>query len=348
MTPFNGNRRTDITVDDKFKDDRYVALSAWVRQFAGLEDAVPVPASADASFRRYFRAQGDASWIVMDAPPPQEDCRPFIKIAAYLLEMGLNAPEVIEADLERGFLLMSDLGPVQYLERIEQGGPDVPGLYNDALDALAVMQAKGAAVQGKLPGYDAAMLQFEMSLFIDWLCGTHLGLKISAAETKQWQSVCDAIIENAAEQPPVLVHRDYHSRNLMVTHKNNPGIIDFQDAVEGPLTYDLVSLLKDCYVKWPAATIGQRAMRFYQISELAAKRSPEQFVRDFDLMGVLRHLKASGIFCRLLHRDGKPGYLKDVPRTLSYIVDVAPQYDDIRFLGKFIEQRVLPALGECN
>jgi len=348
MMPFNGIRRTDITADDKFKDDRYAALTAWVRQFAGLEDANPVPASVDASFRRYFRVQGDTSFIVMDAPPPQENCRPFVQIAGYLLDMGLNAPKVIEADVDRGFLLMSDLGPVQYLERIEQGSPDVPKLYTDALHALSILQEKGAAVQSELPPYDADMLRFELSLFIDWLCIAHLGLKISAEEERQWQSACDALVTSAVNQSQVFVHRDYHSRNLMVTKKECPGIIDFQDAVEGPLTYDLVSLLKDCYVKWPDEKVRQGAMVFYQLSELAQQRTPDAFTRDFDLMGMQRHLKASGIFSRLLHRDGKPGFMKDVPRTLSYIVDAAPLYDDVKFVGEFVEERVLPALGEIN
>ena len=302
----------------------------------------------DASFRRYFRVQGEASFIVMDAPPPQEDCRPFVQIAGYLLDMGLNAPRVIEADLERGFLLMSDLGSVQYLERIEQGSAEVPKLYTDALEALSILQEKGVAVQSELPPYNAEMLRYELSLFIDWLCSAHLGLQISAEEERQWQSACDVIVASAVNQSQVFVHRDYHSRNLMVTEENNPGIIDFQDAVEGPLTYDLVSLLKDCYVEWPAEKALQGAMYFYQLSELAKQRTPEEFIRDFDLMGMQRHLKASGIFSRLLHRDGKPGYLKDVPRTLGYIVDVAPQYDDVKFLGEFVEQRVLPAFGEIS
>jgi aminoglycoside/choline kinase family phosphotransferase len=333
-------------MDDKFKDDRYQALSAWVRSFAGFAAAIPEPASSDASFRRYFRVQGNTSGIVMDAPPPQEDCRPFVKIAALLRDMGLNAPMVIEADLERGFLLLADLGTVQYLQRIESGSADVPKLYSDALEALSILQVKGAAVQGELPDYDDTMLHFEMSLFKDWLCETHLGLEFSDDDENRWKVSCDAIVESAVSQPRVFVHRDYHSRNLMVTEKNNPGIIDFQDAVVGPLTYDLVSLLKDCYVKWPVDKILQGVAHFYQMSELASRRSLEQFTRDFDLMGVHRHLKASGIFSRLLHRDGKPGYLQDVPRTLSYIVDVAPQYDELGFLGDLIEKRVLPALGK--
>lgn len=346
MTPFNGIRRTDITVEHKFRDDRYAALSAWVRQFAGFATSTPEPASEDASFRRYFRVQGNTSCIVMDAPPPQEDCRPFVQVAAFLRDMGLNVPLVIEADFERGFLLLSDLGNVQYLQRIKSGTPDVAKLYADALDALSILQVKGAAVQSELPAYDQNKLHEEMSLFKDWLCETHLGLEFSANDDERWQAACDAIVENVMSQSKVFVHRDYHSRNLMVTKANNPGIIDFQDAGEGPLAYDLVSLLKDCYVKWPADRIAEWVAHYHQMSELASQRSLQQFTTDFDLMGVQRHLKASGIFSRLLHRDGKPGYLKDVPRTLSYIVDIAPLYAELEFIGDLVQNRVLPALGE--
>jgi len=307
---------------------------------------MPVPASSDASFRRYFRVLGDVSCIIMDAPPPQEDCRPFVKIADYLEKMGLNSPRVLEADLERGYLLLSDLGSTQYLGEIEQKPERASPLYMDALDALLVMQDKGASIQRELPAYDDSLLRFEMSLFRDWLCERHLEIEFSDDEEQLWQCCCDALVDSALKQTRVFVHRDYHSRNLMVTDINNPGILDFQDAVEGPLTYDLVSLLKDCYVKWPAEQILQRAIYFYECSGVAAQRGQDEFISDFDLMGVIRHLKAAGIFARLLHRDGKTGYMKDVPRTLSYIVDIAPGYEALNFLGDFIAQRVLPALGE--
>jgi aminoglycoside/choline kinase family phosphotransferase len=282
----------------------------------------------------------------MDAPPPQEDCRTFVKIADYLEMMGLNSPRVLEADLERGYLLLSDLGSMQYLDEIEQSPERASPLYTDALDALLVMQDKGTGVQRELPAYDDSLLRFEMSLFHDWLCVRHLEIEFSNDEEQMWEDCCDALVDSALKQPRVFVHRDYHSRNLMVTGTNNPGILDFQDAVEGPLTYDLVSLLKDCYVKWPAEQILQRAIYFYENSKIAAPRGQEEFISDFDLMGVIRHLKAAGIFARLLHRDGKAGYLKDVPRTLGYIVDIAPAYEALSFLGDFITQRVLPALGE--
>jgi aminoglycoside/choline kinase family phosphotransferase len=304
------------------------------------------PASSDASFRRYFRVQGDVSCIVMDAPPQQEDCRPFVQIADYLEKMGLNGPRVLKADLERGFLLLSDLGSLPYLTAIERDSGRAAALYMDAIDALLVMQTKGIAVQGELPLYDDALLRFEISLFHDWLCERHLGISFSRVEEKQWQDCCDALVDNALNQPRVFVHRDYHSRNLMVTGFNNPGILDFQDAVEGPLTYDLVSLLKDCYIKWPVEQVLQWALYFRECSGIAAQRDRDQFLREFSLTGVHRHLKAAGIFARLLHRDNKPGYLKDVPRTLGYIVDIAPRYEALHFLGEFVKHRVLPALSE--
>jgi len=329
-------------------DERLDQLTAWIRQFDGFTDAQPSPASGDASFRRYFRVQGSGSYILMDAPPPQEDCRPFVEIAGYLTSIGLNSPRVIEADLDRGFLLLTDLGSVQYLEKLESNPSDAEDLYRDALDALFVLQSGGVDFQHNLPSYDAKLLKFELSLFHDWLCEKHLGITFAAADEQQWQQCCDALVASALEQKQVFVHRDYHSRNLMVTESKNPGVLDFQDAVEGPLTYDLVSLLKDCYIKWPAEKIRERVMYFYDRLPSDQKSDAAAFVSQFDLMGVQRHLKAAGIFARLLHRDGKSGYLKDVPRTLTYIVDIASQYEQLGFLGELLEGRVLPLLKEVK
>jgi aminoglycoside/choline kinase family phosphotransferase len=219
-------------------------------------------------------------------------------------------------------------------------------LYEDALHTLAVMQIRGAAYQGLLPPYDEELLRFELSLFHDWLCGTHLGIEFDAAEESAWQSHCDMLVNNALDQPQVFVHRDYHSRNLMVTPRNNPGVLDFQDAVEGPLTYDLVSLLKDCYVKWPADRVAQWVSRYYGLLDksMQATITERDFLRAFELMGVQRHLKAAGIFARLNHRDGKPGYILDIPRTLSYIVDLLPRHDELGFLVQLIKDRCLPQL----
>lgn len=309
----------------------------------------PQPASKDASFRRYFRLHAGAkSFIVMDAPPEQEDCLPFVRIAGYLEAMQLNAPKVIDANLDDGFLLLSDLGSRQYLEALLEDTSRAPQLYADALNALLVMQDRGTAYQSLLPAYDNELLRFELSLFRDWLCEKHLGMVWGEDEERAWQECCDLLVANALDQPQVFVHRDYHSRNLMLTDANNPGVLDFQDAVEGPLTYDLVSLLKDCYVQWPAGQVWQWALSFYDglAENVREQLDVQQFRRYFDFMGVQRHLKAAGIFARLNHRDGKSGYLRDIPRTLSYIAELAPRYPELAFLIGLVESQVLPAVGD--
>lgn len=282
----------------------------------------------------------------MDAPPEQEDCLPFVRIAGYLEAMQLNAPQVIEANLDDGFLLLSDLGSCQYLEALLEDASRAPNLYEDALQTLLAMQDRGSAYQSLLPAYDSDLLRFELSLFHDWLCEKHLGIAWNAEEEQSWQECCDLLVTNALDQPQVFVHRDYHSRNLMVTDTGNPGILDFQDAVEGPLTYDLVSLLKDCYVQWPAEQVWRWALSFYNglAESVRDHLDVEQFRRSFDLMGVQRHLKAAGIFARLNHRDGKSAYLYDIPRTLSYVVEQGPRYPELDFLVGLITSRVLPGM----
>ncbi len=324
-------------------DDRLDLLTAWVRRIDGFEDVTPVPASEDASFRRYFRVQADQSYIVMDAPPAQEDSKPFVEIAGFLEQMGINGPRVLEGDLDQGFLLITDLGTVPYLQEIEQKPEIADRLYRDAIDALLAIIGEGAEFQSRLPPYDEKLLRFELSLFHDWLCEKHLGLEFSDDDEQAWRTCCDMLVANALSQRKVFVHRDYHSRNLMVTDARNPGVIDFQDAVEGPYTYDLVSLLKDCYVKWPADVIRSRAEYFY--SRLPDAPDIHRFNLDFELMGVQRHLKAAGIFARLKHRDGKGGFMHDVPRTLSYIVELKSEYDELEPLIDLISERVLPGLG---
>ena len=282
----------------------------------------------------------------MDAPPEQEDCLPFLRVAGYLEAMQLNAPRIIEANLDEGFLLLSDLGSRQYLDALLDDTATAPELYADAIQALLAMQRRGAAYQSQLPPYDDTLLRFELSLFHDWLCGTHLDIEFSDEAEQAWQDCCDLLLANALDQPQVFVHRDYHSRNLMLTAVGNPGILDFQDAVEGPLTYDLVSLLKDCYVQWPAEQVWQWALEFYNGLDAAVleRIDEEQFRRYFELMGAQRHLKAAGIFARLCHRDGKSAYLADVPRTLSYIVELGPRYPELEFVIELIESRVLPGM----
>ncbi len=280
----------------------------------------------------------------MDAPPESEDCLPFVTVAEYLQAMQLTAPRIIEADIENGFLLLSDLGSEQYLERLQRRPALAESMYHDATDALLRMQKKGVEYQDSLPPYDEKLLAFELSLFRDWLCGTHLEFMFSAADEAQWQSCCELLVANATEQPQVFVHRDFHSRNLMVLKQDNPGILDFQDAVEGPFTYDLVSLLKDCYVSWPADKVREWALNFYaKLGEQTRELIDEKrFLRYFELMGVQRHLKAAGIFCRLCHRDGKAAYLADVPRALEYIIEVGPRYPELGFLTRLIGEQILP------
>jgi len=319
----------------------------WISGIDAIADGTLAAASDDASFRRYFRLQsGSDSFIVMDAPPDREDCLPFIRVAGYLESMQLNAPRIIEANLDEGFLLLSDMGSDLYLETLRKNPDDAPRLYADAIAALLTMQRHGSAFQTALPPYDTGLLSFELSLFHDWLCGTHLGLSFDAEEEAAWRACCDVLIDNALHQPQVFVHRDYHSRNLMVTADNNPGILDFQDAVEGPMTYDLVSLLKDCYLRWPAEQVRQWALDYYSELQRTLREQVDElsFCRYFELMGIQRHLKAAGIFARLNHRDGKPKYLLDVPRTLSYITEVGPHYEEMEFLVRLIDDKVMPAM----
>jgi aminoglycoside/choline kinase family phosphotransferase len=345
---FNALRRISISQNNDATDHRLAALIDWISSIDPVAGCQPTPASGDASFRRYFRLHnGVESFIVMDAPPLNEDCLPFIRIAGYLESMQLNAPRIIEADVEKGFLLLSDLGSEQYLEHLKKTPDQADSLYGDAIDALLNLQRSGAAYQGVLPPYDETLLRLELSLFRDWLCDTHLHMNFSDDDERHWRACCDVLVDNALRQPQVFVHRDYHSRNLMVMEQDNPGILDFQDAVEGPFTYDLVSLLKDCYVSWPADDVRRWALGYYRELSAATRElvDEHQFCRYFELMGVQRHLKAAGIFCRLNHRDGKSQYLEDVPRTLNYIVELGSRYEELSFLLPLITEKVLPAFG---
>lgn len=325
--------------------ERLEQLRAWLNNTVGLMDFLIEPASGDASFRRYFRVtltDGETR-IAMDAPPDKEDCRPFVSVMERLEPLGLNVPSIYASDLDRGFLLLKDLGFTHYLDTLNAQSAE--RLYGDALGALVAMQA--CAPSEGLPPYDEALLRREMALFPDWLLERQLGLSLSDNDRAMLEEIFVLLIENALEQPQVFVHRDYHSRNLLVTSSPNPGIIDFQDAVRGPVTYDLVSLLRDCYIRWPIAQVEAWAEGYFHLasqSGVLREEDEAHFLRWFDLMGVQRQLKASGIFARLNQRDGKPGYLKDIPRTLGYILDVAPKYPQLEVLAVLIRERVLPRL----
>jgi aminoglycoside/choline kinase family phosphotransferase len=329
--------------------ERLEQLKRWLEDELSYREYTLKPASSDASFRRYFRVTHDgASFVVMDAPPAQEDCGPFIHVAKLFLDAGLNVPEVIDADLERGFLLLSDLGNAQYLDALANDSAE--RLYGDALGALASIQTCVPGDAG-LPPYDQYLLMTEMELFREWLVKRHLGLSLTGVQEGMLDDAFAQLANNALAQPQVCVHRDYHSRNLMVTKENNPGILDFQDAVVGPVTYDLVSLLRDCYVRWPRERVEDWALGYLELALQTGilhdvHDDPELFLRWFDLMGVQRHLKASGIFARLNHRDGKPGYLDDIPRTLDYVTDVCGRYGELKLLGRFVEQEVLDRLRQ--
>lgn len=332
---------------------RINTLQQWLEQELNLHHAKIVPITNDASFRRYFRITvAEHSYIAMDAPPDKENCLPFIDIAQRLRASGLNAPDILAKHLGQGFLLLTDLGSQLYLpiltrgdENLENGqwSQEAEQLYEDALIALVNMQVRTRS-EG-LPPYDQRLLQVEMELFTNWLVAKHLQISLSPPELANLQTCFELLSDNALSQPQVFVHRDYHSRNLMVVNGHNPGILDFQDAVKGAITYDLVSLLRDCYVAWPLERVRGWARRYYTFAQQAGiltDVTEDTFFRWFDWMGIQRHLKASGIFARLWHRDGKSGYLKDIPRTLHYIVQVGQHYAELTPLTHFVSEQVLP------
>lgn len=315
---------------------RQQLLEHWLSNDLDFEDYRIEPASEDASFRRYFRiTHNNETHIVMDAPPDREDCGPFIAIAEAFMRIGLNVPAIIEKNQRQGFLLLGDLGDEPYLNVLNE--QTVDRLYGDALGALATLQSCGVE-NGLLPSYDRALLLNEMQLFRDWLLEQHCGIQLADEDRTALHDTFELLADNALQQPQVCVHRDYHSRNLMHVPKHNPGILDFQDAVTGPVTYDLVSLLRDCYIAWPRERIENWVLGYLELALQSGILRPQdcneqQFLRWFDLMGVQRHLKAAGIFARLKHRDGKEGYMKDIPRTLGYVTEVCARYDKLGSLG---------------
>jgi aminoglycoside/choline kinase family phosphotransferase len=330
-------------------DTRYAALLAWLRDDLGQAVESLEPASGDASFRRYFRVRiGGTSHIAMDAPPPRENVRPFVAVAGLLRECGVETPAIHAADPERGFLLLSDFGTRHYSDCLSADSAD--RLYGDALATLFRLQTGVGIDAAGLPPYDDALLRRELEIFREWFLGGLLQLKPEPSEAALLDRVWPVLIASALEQPRVFVHRDFHSRNLMVLDEAVPGVLDFQDAVIGPVTYDLVSLLRDCYVAWPPARVegwmaGHRD-RLRQVG-LIDEEQALRFRRWFDLMGMQRHLKAIGIFARLKLRDGKTGYLKDIPRTFGYVRAVSEGYPEFEGFLDFLENRVAPRLGEA-
>ncbi|MGF6088960.1 aminoglycoside phosphotransferase family protein [Pseudomonas sp. 18173] len=298
-------------------DEQLTTLFAE-QNWGSVPPATLTAASSDASFRRYFRWEGGGkSFIVMDAPPPQENCKPFVDIAFLLAKSGINVPKIYAEDLERGFLLLNDLGNKTYLDVIDSENAD--DLFEDALQALLAFQQ--LPMIAPLPSYDVALLRRELELFPEWYVKRELGIEFDAAQQVLWQQVSELLIDSALAQPKVLVHRDYMPRNLMLSEPN-PGVLDFQDAVYGPVTYDVTCLFKDAFLSWPQERVhGWLESYWQQAGALGIPVQPEfeDFLRASDLMGVQRHLKVIGIFARICHRDGKPRYLGDVPRFFAYI-----------------------------
>jgi aminoglycoside/choline kinase family phosphotransferase len=340
-------------------------LHAWLKNQARLTDYRLTPASGDASFRRYFRATANGeSYIIMDAPPDKEDCRPFIHVAALLRKAGLYAPDVLAQNLQQGFLLLTDLGAKTYLDVLSpaavnglhgsrmrvnepQGEPayEADALFDDAIDALIRWQL--ASKPNVLPPYDQCLLGRELNLFTNWYLGRHLGVSLDDESRALWRLTCERLIASALAQPSVYVHRDYMPRNLMVSVPN-PGVLDFQDAVYGPITYDVVCLFKDAFLSWPEERVQAWAHGYWESARavrLPVSDDVQAFKRALDWMGLQRHLKVLGIFARLTHRDGKTRYLDDTPRFVRYVMAVAPRYAELAPLTHLFERHVLPKVS---
>jgi aminoglycoside/choline kinase family phosphotransferase len=347
-------------------DPRLALIRTWLTRDLGWRVGRINVASADASFRRYFRvSRGDvdpAAWapkadtlIVMDAPPGKEDIAPYLKVSALLEQAGAHVPHVHASDLRRGFIVMEDLGNTQYLS-VLKAGRGVDKLYGDALTTLANIQVRGLKASQQLAPYDREPLERELNLMPEWFLGKHLRLELTPEERALLTVTFEFLINEALLQPQVFVHRDFHSRNLMLLpqasmDRGGPGVIDFQDALRGPIGYDLVSLLKDCYISWSRERV-ERWVKGYRrvLGNLGANvgDSEYQFLRWFDLIGVQRHIKVLGIFCRLWHRDGKIGYLNDLPLTFDYVRDACRLYPELVEFGRWLEWRIAPLMGEAN
>lgn len=329
-------------------DGRLDALRIWLAGAIAAPITAVEPASFDASFRRYFRVtlagaiavpdRGEraCTLIAMDAPPPQEDCRPYVAVASLLVAAGVHAPAILAMDLERGFLLLTDLGTRTYLAALDS--TSAPALYGDASAALVRWQL--ASRDDMLPRYDEAMLRRELDLFPDWYVAKHLDATLTAAQKATLDRAFQAIVDNSLAQATVFVHRDYHSRNLMVSEPN-PGVLDFQDAVYGPITYDLVSLLRDAYIEWDEERQIDWAVRYWEKARGAGLPVGEDFAgfwRNFEWMGVQRQLKVLGIFARLHHRDGKDGYLQEMPRVMRYLRGACARYRELGPLLRLLDE----------
>lgn len=316
-------------------DLRLEKINYWLTQTLDTKDFQLAPASSDASFRRYFRVTvNKKTFVLMDAPPPQEDTKPFISIAAFMYKQGVNVPHISAYDSDAGFLLLTDFGHQAYLDVLNERSAN--DLYENAIDSLLAMQLMPIN-KIDLPHYSQELLHQEMALFPEWFLNQHLAIEPPAFLENTFKLLTDS----ALAQPQVFVHRDYHSRNLMITAENSPGIIDFQDAVIGPISYDLVSLLRDCYIEWPEDKLSNWIKYYYTQAteqELLHTVSLEKFTQWFDWMGLQRHIKVLGIFARLNYRDGKSNYMNDLPLTLKYVQKISAKYSEFSELSDFLKQ----------
>lgn len=325
-------------------DQRLAQLNTWLGTLGLVLPESRRPASADASFRRYFRLDvvpelraklGD-TLVAMDAPPERENVPAFIHVQGLLLEAGVTVPAIVAEDVANGFLLLSDLGTTTYLQRLTID--NAPFMYSDAVDALIKFQLHSEP--GKLPEYDRAFIERELNLFPEWFIGKHLGITMTDAQKAQLDAVFEAIISTCLAQQQVFMHRDFHSRNLMFLDQGNPGVLDFQDAVFGPVTYDLASLLRDAYVQWDEEIVLDWVVRYWQrAKEVGLPVNPDidSFYRDFEFMALQRHLKILGIFCRLNYRDGKANYLGDLPTVSDYVRKTANRYTVLKPLVRLLD-----------
>lgn len=315
---------------------RLSRLQAWLKDDCELAHCSITPVSGDASFRRYFRVLDNGRrYIAMDAPPENEDCRPFIEVTHQLADAGLHVPHIHAMDLAAGFLLLDDLGDELYLKHLNED--NAQALYADALQALLKIQSIDTS---KLPAYDRTLLVAEMGLFRDWFLSKHLNIVLSPQDHGVLTQAFTTLAGYALAQPQVFVHRDYHSRNLMLTPANNPGMLDYQDAVRGPVTYDLLSLLRDSYIAWPPQQVNRWALEYRDTIVAAGIISAvddETFMRWFDLMGIQRQLKVCGIFARLYHRDGKPDYLRNIPLTFHYLTETSNRHPQMAQLSGLLQ-----------